>query len=83
MFNSSKVYLTRISKGEIRVVWRELGENSIGHKGVKGPRQKVAKEPVAKVAPAAGKFRRVGRSEEAMPTAERLEEVGEPGEQEE
>ena len=47
----------------MRVVWRLSRENGTGRTGVKGPRQRFAKGPIA----------------EAAPAAKRLEEVRGPG----
>lgn len=45
----------------MRVIWQLSGENSKKQTGVKGPRQKIAKKPMAEVASAAKKL---GKAEE-------------------
>ncbi len=80
---SSKVYLTRIRKGEIEVVEPVLEENGIREKKLK--RQKVVKKPVAKAVPVAERLGKTGETRELAlavresEEVEGLEELEEPG----
>ena len=77
--NGSKIYLTCLGEGEMRVVWRLSRENGTWQIGVKGPRQRVAKGPVAEAVSAVGGPGGAGGTGEAAPAARGLEEVGGPG----
>ena len=62
------------------VIWRLSGENGTGQTGVKGPRRRVAKGPVAEAAPAARGLEEAGGPGGAGGTGEPAPAAGDPGE---